>query len=61
MWINKCWNILRTMPEINGYIPQNLQLIESHLLKLYALLDSPERVDFDEDIVLMVSSMIDKS
>lgn len=61
LWINKSWNILRILPEVEGYLPQHLELIESYLIPMFSMLEQPELVEFDEDIFLIVSAMIEKT
>jgi hypothetical protein len=61
LWINKSWNIIRSLPEIEDYIPVFIPIIEESISPLYAMLKDPTLIEFDEDVFLMVSALVDKS
>jgi len=58
IYINKCWNILRSIAENTCYIPKLLEQLEAVLLPLLALIAEPESIEFEDDIVLLLTSFI---
>lgn len=61
IYINRCWNIFRILPEINEYTSL-LPKLETQITPLYQpLLNSPEAVDFEEDLMVLVNNMIEKT
>lgn len=56
--INKCWNILKVVSDSENYVPKFVPIIEKELLPLFSLIEHVEKVDFEEEIVLVISSFI---
>lgn len=59
--INKSWNIIRTLSENKYFLPEYIEIMESHLYPLYEMLKDPTQIDFDEDILLLIATFIKKS
>ena len=55
---NRCWNIMKQMCDIRHFVPVYLQTMEKELLPLFEYLKMPEKIDFNEEIVLVVTSFI---
>ena len=58
--IVKCWNIIRTITDSKQIIPQYAALVEEVLSPLFEYINVPETVEFDDDIVLVWTSLIKK-
>ncbi|EGR28514.1 hypothetical protein IMG5_173700 [Ichthyophthirius multifiliis] len=58
LFINKSWNIIRHMSENPKIIPQYIDSMLHELKPLLQYVQYPEKIDFDEDIVLLVGSFI---
>jgi hypothetical protein len=56
--INLCWNVLRNMGEQPLIVNKYLALIETTLVPLFQYMQAPEKIEFDEDILLIVGSLI---
>ncbi|CDW80715.1 UNKNOWN [Stylonychia lemnae] len=59
--INKCWNTIRFIAEHQYFILNFLQIIEDSLLPLFEYLLKPSLIDFDDDIIFCLSSLMKKS
>ena len=56
--INKCFNIIRTLMEKKIFVQTNYEVIEESLLPLLNYLDESKSIEFDEDLVLILTKMI---
>jgi hypothetical protein len=46
---------------VDEYVPSCINIIESKIQPLFKMLEEPELIEFDEDIILLVSAMIEKA
>ena len=53
--INKCFNIIRTLMEKKIFVQTNYEIIEESLLPLLNYLDESKSIEFDEDLVLILT------
>ena len=53
--MNKCWNIIRTIGENNIFIPDLIPNIEEIILPLLKYVDGLKSLDFDEDIIMLLT------
>ncbi|KAL4471311.1 hypothetical protein ABPG73_018224 [Tetrahymena malaccensis] len=58
IYINKCWNIIRDMSENKFIVPQYIDHILEQLRPLLQCVQYPDKIEFDEDIILLVGSFI---
>ena len=56
--INKCFNIIRTLMERKAFVQTNFTIIEESLYPLLKYMEDPKRIEFDEDIVLILTKLI---
>ncbi len=56
--VNRCWNVIRAIFENKNYIPKFLIPLEDEVKPLFELLQNPEDIDFDDDIALLLSSIM---
>jgi hypothetical protein len=56
--INHSWNVLRSIWETKDYIPAYLEEIEKEMLPVFEFAAEPEKIDFDDDIALLISTSI---
>jgi hypothetical protein len=59
--INKCWNVIRFISEVDTYVPKYIPQLEDQLKPLFNFMENPDNIDFDDDIILVLSSFIKKS
>jgi hypothetical protein len=59
--INKCWNIIRQVVEYNSFIPEFYNQIEESLKPLFEYMTDPRKIEFEDDIVLVLKSFIKKT
>lgn len=59
--INKCWNTIRFIAEHEYFAANFLQIIEETLLPLFEYLVAPSNIDFDDDIIFCLTSLMKKS
>lgn len=59
--INKTWNIIRQVVEIDSFIPEFYEPIEETLKPLFEYILNPENIEFEDDIVLVMKTFIKKS
>ncbi|KRX04002.1 Armadillo-type fold [Pseudocohnilembus persalinus] len=59
--INKCWNIIRSIAENDDYIPTLANEIENILEPLLIAIQHPDKIEFDDDIILTISSFLKKT
>jgi hypothetical protein len=59
--INKCWNTIRFIAEHEYFAANFLQIIEETLLPLFEYLVAPSSIDFDDDIIFCLTSLMKKS
>lgn len=59
--INKCWNMIRFIAEHDYFADRFLQIIEETLLPLFEYLVNPLDIDFDDDIIFCIQSLLKKS
>ncbi|CAD8204480.1 unnamed protein product [Paramecium pentaurelia] len=58
--LNRCWNVIRLLPTINEFSPL-LLIIEQAMQPIYeSLLIEENRMNFDDELVLFISSVIQK-
>lgn len=58
--INKCWNVLRLICELDNFMPVFSSAIEETLKPLFEFMVDPAKVEFEDDIVLTIKSFIKK-
>jgi len=58
--IAKCWNIIRAFSGEDSYIPRYLQTIEKELLGLFSLMKNPEKIEFDDEILQVLTNFMKK-
>ena len=56
--INHSWNVLRSICETKAYIPEYLEAIEVQLLPIFEYCLEPQKIDFDDDVALLIWSCI---
>ena len=56
--INKCWNVIRTVIELESFIPEFYPQIEEVLKPLFEFMIDPTKIEFEDDIVLVLKSFI---
>jgi len=59
--INKCWNTIRFIAEHEYFAANFLQVVEETLLPLFEYLVAPSNIDFDDDIIFCLTSLMKKS
>ena len=59
--IAKCWSILRYVAEHEHFNDHMVEIIESCALPLLQFMQNPEAVNFDDDIIFFISSLLKKS
>jgi hypothetical protein len=59
--INKCWNTIRFIAEHEYFAANFLQVVEETLLPLFEYLVAPSNIDFDDDIMFCLTSLMKKS
>ena len=59
--INKCWNTIRFIAEHEFFVANFLPIIEEKLLPLFDYIVQPHAIDFDDDIIFCLSSLMKKS
>lgn len=57
---SKCWNILRTIGDRKKY-KEYYKAIEEVLVPLYECMSTPEKISFDDEILLLITSFIRNS
>ena len=58
--INKCWNVLRMICELNTFMPVYASPLEECLKPLFEFMVDPGKIEFEDDIVLTIKSFIKK-
>ena len=61
MIMTKCWNIIKTIAGLEEFIPQYLGVIEQQLLPLFEFMEYPEKIEFDDEVLSIITSFIKKS
>ena len=56
--INKCFNIIRVLMEKKIFVQTHYEIIEESLFPLIKYLDESKTIEFDEDLVLILTKMI---
>ena len=56
--INKCFNIIRVLMEKKIFVQTHYETIEESLFPLLKYLDQSKSIEFDEDLVLILTKMI---
>ena len=59
--INKCWNTIRFIVEHDYFALNFIQIIEDTLLPLFEYIAQPSSIDFDDDIIFCLCSLMKKS
>lgn len=59
--INKCWNVIRLITELDSFMPRYADQIEEALKPLFEFMVDPRRVEFEDDVVLTLKSLIRKT
>lgn len=59
--INKCWNVIRMVSELDSFMPRYAGQIEESLKPLFEFLVNPQANEFEDDIVLTLKSFIRKT
>ena len=58
--IVKGWNILRQIISAKDYMPKYYEPFESILLPLFEFISDPKKIDFEDDILLAIKTLIRK-
>lgn len=58
--INKCWNTIRFIAEHDYFSAHLLPIIEETLLPLFEYMVKPQEIDFDDDIIFCICSILKK-
>lgn len=53
--LNKCWNVIREVGENSDFIPELIPNIEEIVLPLVPFIDGVRNLDFEEDILLLIT------
>jgi len=59
--INKCWNTIRFIAECDYFASNFLSIIETSLIPLFEYMVRPNSIDFDDDIIFCLNSLMTKS
>jgi hypothetical protein len=59
--INKCWNVIRMVSELDSFMPKYSSAIEEQLKPLFEFMTDPSKIEFEDDIVLTIRSFIKKT
>jgi len=59
--INKCWNTIRFIAEHDYFAANFLSIIETSLIPLFEHMVRPNSIDFDDDIIFCLNSLMKKS
>ena len=59
--IAKCWNILKVICDYSDFIVNFTEAIEVQMIPMFNYIEAQKKVDFDEEIVLVVSSFIERT
>lgn len=59
--INKCWNVIRQIVEIPTFIPGLYAQIEEQLKPLFQFIIEPSKIEFEDEIVLVLKTFIKKT
>jgi importin-8 len=59
--INKCWNTIRFIAEHDYFAEHFLSVIEETLMPLFEYIVQPNSIDFDDDIIFCICSLLKKS
>lgn len=59
--INKCWNTIRFIAEHDYFADRYLSVVEETLLPLFEYLVTPNSIDFDDDIIFCLCSLLKKT
>lgn len=59
--INKCWNVIRQIVELDSFIPEFYDQIENSLKPLFEFITKPDTIEFEDDIVLVLKTFIKKT
>ncbi|CAD8063570.1 unnamed protein product [Paramecium primaurelia] len=59
IYLNRCWNIIRSLADQNEYT-NLLVTLEQSITQLYQMLAICQKIDFDEDLILFISLCIQK-
>ena len=58
--VNKCWNTIRFIAEHDYFASHFLPIVEETLLPLFEYMVEPRAIDFDDDVVFCLSSLLKK-
>lgn len=59
--INKCWNTIRFIAEHDYFAANFLSIVEGSLIPLFEYMVTPDSIDFDDDIIFCLNSLMKKS
>jgi hypothetical protein len=59
--INKSWNVIRLISELDAFMPRFAPMLEEALKPLFEFMVDPSKVEFEDDIVLTLKSFIKKT
>lgn len=59
--INKCWNIIRQILELDAFIPYYYSQLEELLKPLFEFMVDPTKIEFEDDITLVLKTFIKKT
>jgi hypothetical protein len=60
MTINQCWNVIRAICEQDAFFPERADGIEQALLPMFNYLVDPTHIEFDDDMLQVIASLIKK-
>lgn len=58
--ITHCWNVIRAIVEQNCFYPIMIDEIENKIIPLFNFMTKPQEIDFDDDIISVASTLIQK-
>ena len=61
LYVNKAWNIITDITENELFIPTLIPQIEELVMPLLPFIDDKFEFDYEENILMMMSSFIKKS
>ncbi len=59
--IANCWNVVRYVAEHSHFTDKMIPVIEESSLPLLKFMQDPEQVNFDDDLIFFISSLLKKS
>ncbi|MDR3548036.1 MAG: hypothetical protein P4M11_07195 [Candidatus Pacebacteria bacterium] len=60
MVMSQCWNVIRAICETDAFMPEYADPIERALLPMFNYLVDPTKVEFDDDLIQIITTLIKK-